>query len=146
MNKKGFLLVEVLMGLFLLGIINVTCLPILSTAMHNMILSKQKIDMLFIAESTIEQIKSFDYSQPNEQWLFDIRLNELIDMFNDKDSVNISLPLDRENSSYKYNCTIHKENNSNDLWEIRAEVSPIKKEKKIKDVTIIAFVSAHKKE
>ena len=42
MNNKGFTFIEILVGLFLLGLITVTCYPILNTSIHNLQLSKIK--------------------------------------------------------------------------------------------------------
>ena len=86
MRKKGFLLIGVLMGLFLLGLITVTCLPILNTTSNNLKLAKDKMDMVFIAESTIEQIKAFDYSRTKEdEYLYGMGLVELIQILKDED-------------------------------------------------------------
>ena len=35
-------------------------------------MAKHKMEMLLIAESTIEQIKAFDYSWSDEEYIFDI--------------------------------------------------------------------------
>lgn len=141
MNKKGFLLVEILMGLFLLGLITVSCLPILNTALRNLQLSKDKMEMIYIAESAIEQLKSFDYnSTQKDEYLFDIQLIELADSLMDEEQVTIVLPLNTDNSQWKYLCTIHKEKDFSELWKISVEVSPIDKEQRLKDVTIVAFM------
>ncbi|CCQ95984.1 hypothetical protein CULT_340029 [[Clostridium] ultunense Esp] len=146
MNKKGFLLVEILMGLFLLGIIAITCLPILNIGIDNIRMTKDKMDMLLIAESIIEQIKAFDYSWTDDEYVLDMNLQMLIDMFNDSDTIVIRLPLGNNNQEFDYYCTIYKENNSDDLWELNVEVVPIKESKRIKNVNIKTFVSIPKKD
>lgn len=139
MNIKGFLLIEVLMGLFLLGLIAVTCLPILSTASHNLKLTKDRIDMLFTAESIIEQIKSFDYNWIREdEYLYDMQLIELIERLEEDDFVTIRLPLDIETTNSRYLCIISKENYSEDLWKIEVEVTSFEEEKRITNVKIMA--------
>ncbi|MCF6465631.1 hypothetical protein [Clostridium sp. Cult2] len=140
MNKKGFLLAETIMGLFLLGVIAVSCLPILNTAIDNMRIAKHKMEMLFIAESTIEQIKAFDYSWTDEEHIFDMSLKVLIDTLHDSDAIAVRLPLDNKSEEYKYFCTIYKKNNSISLWELEIEVAPYKDNKKIKSIEILTFI------
>ena len=105
------------MGLFLFGIVTTTCLPILNTSLNNLRLTKNKMDMVFIVESTIEQIKSFNYNSYDEdEYLFDMKLIDLIDILKEEDLVTIVLPLDMKENSFPYICTIYKENNCNNLW------------------------------
>ena len=147
MREKGFLLIEVLMGLFLLGLITVTCLPILNTASNNLRLVKDKMDMLFIAQSTVEHIKSFDYNRTKEdEYLHGVRLIELIDILKDEDPATIELPLDICDNNFKYLCTIYKENNSKNLWKIWVKVLPFEEERGISNVEIVAFMPIPKDE
>lgn len=142
MYKKGFILVEVLIGLFLLGLIIITCFPILNTSLHNLQLSKEKMEMVYIAESTIEQLKSFNYNSNREdEYLFDVQLTYLMDRLMAKESVSINLPLDKNNQQWKYICTIRKEEKSPNFWKIIVSVSSINEEKRLNDVTIQAFMS-----
>jgi hypothetical protein len=141
MDRKGFLLIEVLMGLFLLGLITVTCLPILNTALNNIILVKEKMDMLFFAESTIEQLKSFNYDLTNrDEYLFDMQLRDLIDILKEEDTVTITLPLNIEDDFYPYRCTIYKENDSKNLWKICTEVFPFDNNKKISNIKVVTIM------
>lgn len=148
MNKKGFLLVEVLMGLFLLGIVSITCLPILNTALNNLRLVENKMDMTFIAESTIEQLKAFNYNQHYEnEYLFDMKLTDLIFLLKGNDVAQITLPLEEPYSPSPYRCTIYKENRGDKLWQIEVEVSHSKEEKinNIRMVTIMVIPEPEKK-
>ncbi|NMB27324.1 MAG: hypothetical protein GX987_04655 [Tissierellia bacterium] len=141
MGERGFLLIEILMGLFLLGLITVTCLPILNTASNNLRLTKDKMDILFIAESTIEHIKSFDYSRTKEdEYLHGVRLTELIDILRDEDPAIIELPLNIGDNNFKYLCTIYKENDSENLWKIWVKVLPFEEGRRISNVEIMAFM------
>lgn len=141
MNKKGFILIEVLMGLTLLAIVTITCLPILNTALNNLMLAKEKTKMIFIAESIIEEIKSFDYNLTDEgECLLDIEFVELINQLNNETLVTIKLPLDVESKKYKYVCTINKESKLEDLWKIQVEVSLHEDRGKIKNVNIISYI------
>ncbi len=145
MNKRGILLIHVLLGLFLLGLVTVTCLPILNTALNNFRLVNIKKDMIFIAESVIEQIKSFDYNNTiDEEFIFDLQLVELIEILEETDQVDICLPLNLDEEEYKYFCKIYK-NKVDNLWEIEVSISPVKEIKGIKDVKIIAILPIPKK-
>lgn len=141
MNKKGFILIEVLMGLTLLAIVTITCLPILNTALNNLMLAKEKTKMIFIAESIIEEIKSFDYNLTDEgEYLFDIQFVELINKLNNETLVTIKLPLDVESIKFKYICIINKESKFEDLWKIQVEVSLREDRGRIKNVNIISYI------
>ena len=147
MKQKGFLLIEVLMGLFLLGLITVTCLPILNTTSNNLGLIKGKMDMVFIAESTMEQIKAFDPTRTREnEYLYGMQLVELMQILKDQDPAVIVLPLNISDNNYKYICNIYKENHNENLWKIRVKVLPFEEERRISDVEIEAFVPSPQKE
>ena len=141
MNKKGFLLIEVLLGLFLFGIIAVSCLPILNTSLNNLRFTKDKMDMVFMVESTMEQIKSFDYNLTNDdKYLFDMKLKEVIRILREEDPVTITLPLDLEDNKFPYKCTIYKEDKGKNLWSIEVEISTLKDEQRVKDVKVVTIV------
>ena len=145
MNKSGFVLMHVLLGLFLLGLVTVTCLPILNTSLNNFQLVNIKMDMIYVAESVIEQIKSFDYSNvTDEEFIFDLQLVKLIEIFEEKSEVDICLPLNLDNEEYKYFCNISK-NEIDNIWRIEINISPIKEVKGIKDVNLTAILPAPKK-
>lgn len=98
--------------------------------------------MVYIAESTIEQLKSFNYNSNREdEYLFDVQLTYLMDRLMAKESVSINLPLDKNNQQWKYICTIHKEEKSPNFWKIIVSISSINEEKRLNDVTIQAFMS-----
>ena len=80
MNNKGFLLIQNLLGLFLLGLVVLVCLSTLNSAIYNLGLTKTKMEMIYTAESIIEQIKSFDYNNTEDtEFIFDMQLIELIE-------------------------------------------------------------------
>ena len=141
MGEKGFLLIEVLIGLFLFGIIVVICLPILGNSLGNIRLVKTKMDMVYVAESTMEQIKSFDYNfLKGDEYIFDMLLIELIDILMEGDSTSITLPLDEKDGSSLYTCTIYKENYDKSLWKVWIEVSPLEEANKIKNVKVVTIM------
>ncbi|NLW22388.1 MAG: type II secretion system protein [Tissierellia bacterium] len=145
MKKKGFLLIEILMGLFLLGIVSVTCLPILNAGIDNIKLNRKKVDMVFIAESTIEQIKSFENTWDEDEYLFHMPLIDLMELFSNQSSVSITLPSNLEESS-QYKCTIYKENFDKNLWKIHIIISPTMEDNRVKDVSIWFFMPVPKKD
>lgn len=145
MNKKGFLLVEILMGLLLLGIIAITCMPILNIGIDNIRMTKDKMDMLLIAESIIEQIKAFDYSWTDDEYVLDMNLQMLIDMLSNSDTIVIRLPLDNNNQEFDYYCTLYKKNSSDNLWELNVEIAPIKECRRIKNINLKTIISAPKR-
>lgn len=141
MNNKGFIFVEVLVGLFLLGVAIVTYYPIINTSIYNLQLSKNRMEMINIAESTIEQLKSFSYDNTKEdEYLFDIQLISLINELIDKESSTINLPVNKSNNQWNYTCIIQKEEKLKNLLRIKVTISPIQKEQRLNDVVIEAFM------
>ena len=67
MDNKGFLLMSAIFSLFLLGLVAVTCLPILSTALNNFSLADTKGNMICTAETIIEKVKSYDGDLNSEE-------------------------------------------------------------------------------
>lgn len=141
MDEKGFTLIEVLLSLLLLTIISITCLPILTMSLNNLMLSKEKTEMIYIAESIIEQIKSFDCnSNIKGEKLFDMEAEDLMNRLINQSSVTIILPNDIENKNFKYMCTICKKDNTENLWEIQVYITMPKEKGKMTDVNITAFI------
>ncbi|QQY80598.1 prepilin-type N-terminal cleavage/methylation domain-containing protein [Keratinibaculum paraultunense] len=142
MNNKGFTFIEILVGLFLLGLLTVTYYPIINTSIYNLQLSKNKMEMINIAESTIEQLKSFNYNKTKEdEYLFDMQTISLINELVNKKSHTISLPLNKNDNHWGYTCIIQKEEKLKNFWKIRVTVSSIQKEQKLENVTIEAFMA-----
>lgn len=116
MKKKGFTLIEVLLGLCLLGLISVTTLPILTTSLLNINKSKIKLEMNYIGEMSIERIKSFDKESPSEPYIFDKKVREIIEEFEDPGTSEVTLGQERNGENYR--LKIIKEERNNRLWEI----------------------------
>lgn len=117
MNRKGFLLIEVLIGIFLLGLITITFFPVF-TLMNNQFKNVEiKNDMKYYGETVIEKIKAFDFNKSSEEYILDMELEKLINIFYEKDEVEIDLPLS-SNENFRYRVNICKNNKGNNLWKI----------------------------
>ena len=140
MNNKGFLLIQNLLGLFLLGLVVLVCLSTLNSAIYNLGLTKTKMEMIYTAESIIEQIKSFDYNNTEDtEFIFDMQLIELIETLKKQEEASIFLPLDMENLEYKYICHIYKIEKDN-LWEVMISITSKNEVKNINNVEIMALL------
>lgn len=141
MDSRGFILIEVLTGLFFTGLVAVTCLPILSTAAYQLKLAKDKTDMVYMAESVIEEIKSFDDSlKKDDEYIYDIRLADLIEKLKEEDSVSIQLPLNMKPNNPEHMCIISKNYVDTDLWKIQVKILLAKEGKGIRDVEVTAYM------
>ena len=119
--NKGFSLIEVLMCLMLLGIISVTFIPINTSTNNNIKRCYRKMEMKYLAEDIIENIKSEALFENNDYNLFDMPIEKLIEKFKKDENVFIVLP-ENNSKSYDYNVYIHKKNLNNYLWEIDVDV------------------------
>ena len=62
MKRNGFTLIEVIVGLFLVGLIATVSLPIFQNSMMNFNRVKQKQHMLYLCEMTVERLRGKDSS------------------------------------------------------------------------------------
>lgn len=120
MKRKGFTLIEALLGLFLLGLISVTTLPILTSSLLNINKSRIKIEMNYIGEMAIERIKSFGAENTSKIYIFDTKVSDIVDSFRNNDT--IELILHKVEGKEKYLLKIVKEQRSNMLWMITVYV------------------------
>lgn len=139
MDNKGFTLIEVILALFLLGIIVATFLPLINTALVNIKLTNERYHMILLAESIIEQLINFNYEGSENIYILDMKLVDIIDMLCESDEVNISLPKTRKNEQGNYTCNIYKNNFNENLWDITVKIS-YDGEKRIKDVVLQAYM------
>lgn len=124
MNKKGFTLIEVIMGLCLLGLISVTILPIIGTSSKLTSKNFEKMEVTYLGEMVVENLKSFEYGSEEPLYIWDTEVKEIIDIFNlEKTSVII---LESKDESEDYIVTIEKRERSNNLWEIVVNIDYIK--------------------
>ena len=62
MKRIGFTLIEVIVGLFLVGLIATVSLPIFQNSMMNFNRVKQRQHMLYLCEMTVERLRGKDSS------------------------------------------------------------------------------------
>ncbi|GFN35462.1 type IV pilus modification PilV family protein [Tepidimicrobium xylanilyticum] len=139
-NSKGFSLIELLLGIFLTGIIVITFFPIINTSLNNIYLAKEKVLMLLEIESIIERIKAYDYLDQNE-YIFDMKIEDLINILCSADNISIILPLDNDDMAYEYSCKIYKKNRGDQIWELSVELKH-GKNTKIKEMDVITIIFA----
>jgi len=138
LGRNGFLFVEIIMGLFLIGIIAVTCLPLISTSIDNMRLARIKAEMIFLAESAMERILNYDPKHENNDYIFDISLCELIRVLATNENTVVDLPLNDESCDYR--LRICKCSLNDKLWEIHLELSSVKEGGKIEDIILRSII------
>ena len=116
MIKKGFTLVESILGLFLLALIAVTVLPIISSSFIRLRNNKLRMEMIYIGEMAVEKIKAFDKDKASYDFIYDTDIVELIELFRAHNSVEVTIP--KKESNEKYYLKIEKNQKSDLLWMI----------------------------
>jgi type II secretory pathway pseudopilin PulG len=144
MNRRGFILLEVLLGMFLLGIISVTFLPLISSAQKNLCLLETKNNMKYFAETILERIKAFEFDSENDEYILDMKLEFLMERFCREATVEVELPI-FDNGEYEYLVRINKLNQNENLWKIRVNITSKENSERIKDVVLEAYVPKPKK-
>lgn len=137
-KKRGFTLIETLMGLSLLGLISVIILPIVNSSFlifnnHNI-----KLEMIYAGERTIEKIKAFDINIGSSDEIYDTQVSEIIDLFKANNTVEIIIP--KKENSEKYFIKIIKKDKSEGLWMINVYVYQNKKGGSIGHVEYKAYL------
>lgn len=138
MNNKGFSLINALVGVFLLGIIFVTIIPILTSAYINISRNQIKMEMNYIGEMALEKIKSFDENNSSEVFIFDKRVSDIVNLFKIQNTSEITLKekIDGEN----YCLRIIKEDKKSGLWLIQSFVYHDKEGSKLPYVEYRAYI------
>ncbi|WP_077367712.1 hypothetical protein [Anaerosalibacter sp. Marseille-P3206] len=133
MNKSGHLLIETLLGLAILALITVTFLPIFTYTNYNFYLLKAKNDMKYYGETIMERFKAFDYFNDSEEYVLDMSMVDIIDMFNEEDYVDISLPISGD-SEFDYCVKIEKKNRCEKLWDVEITIISKNNSERLKNV------------
>lgn len=120
MKKNGFTLVEVLLGLFLLGLISVTVLPIVTSSLMNIGKSKIKMELNYIGEMAIERIKSYNEESATELYIFDKKVSEIVELFRKPGSIELSISQNK--GGERYLLKIIKDQRTDILWKISVYV------------------------
>ncbi|QAT61780.1 MULTISPECIES: type II secretion system protein [Tissierellales] len=136
MKRKGFFLIEILLGLFILGIVAVFVLPILNNALYNFSLLEHKMKMKYYGETVIENIKSYDYKLGSDFFILDESLDNIMDKFKPEGNAEIFLPSGSEKNKYPFTIRIYKEEGV--LWKIRVLISH--NGRKVKDVEYKSYI------
>lgn len=110
--KRGFTLIETIMGLFLLGLITVTVLPMTTGAFYNLNKQKTRYEMVYMGERVVEKIKAYDFETENKLFIYDVEIGQIIQEFRGNDYVEIDL----DKKDYEYPIRIRKEDKSDLLW------------------------------
>ncbi len=145
-EKKGYGLIEVLIGVFLLGLLVITVFPIIQTANSNFMLVETKMNMSYLAETILETIKAFDYLNCEDEYILDIKLVALIDLLNSDGEVIVNLPLGKYDNKYPYKIVISKYDINKQLWKVIVEVKENKYKGRIQNVFYESYISKPKKQ
>lgn len=96
--------------------------------------------MVFVLESSMEKIINYNVEYPNEEYILDTPVSEIIDMLMKNNDITVKLPL-KANDTCKYSLTISKHNidGSDRLWKICMEIVH-KGEKRLNNVTLQAII------
>ncbi|WMM26934.1 prepilin-type N-terminal cleavage/methylation domain-containing protein [Tissierella sp. MB52-C2] len=114
MKRKGFTLIEVIMGLFLLGLIAATILPKINISHLRLSNQNIKMEMIHMGEMVIERIKAFKEDSSEPISIYNVKIEDLIEEFKKDKIVEIILPKDK--NSEKYSLKIIKDEKFDNLW------------------------------
>ncbi|NLV88639.1 MAG: prepilin-type N-terminal cleavage/methylation domain-containing protein [Tissierellia bacterium] len=116
--RRGFTLIETIMGLFLLGLITVIVLPLVNGNLDNLFKQRVKAQMAYTGEMVVEMLKAYDEETSNPLFIYDVEIGQIIDKFKGNNYIEINL--DKED--YEFPIKIIKEDKSDLLWTTRVIV------------------------
>lgn len=119
MKKKGFTLIEAIIGLFLLGIIALTIIPIINSTYNMVSRNKLQLEMIYIGEMTVEKLKAFKEGSKEELYIYNTRVSYIVDSFSRGSSSFTIYSEDEKN----YKIKIDKEDKNESIWAIHVVVS-----------------------
>lgn len=138
MKNHGFTLIEVLMGLCLLGLISVAILPTINTSLKASNMASEKRQMMYLGEMAIEKIKAFKYEDCSATYILETKVEDIVNCFKTEENCEIVLNSNFEYENYE--IKLSKKPKGYNLWEICALVYSIKEEEKNNYVEYKALV------
>lgn len=108
MKRVGFMLLEVIIGLFFIGIIASVMLPLLSFSFNNVRRIRDRDEMNYIGEMVIEKLKAGTSSME--------------DVISDLEDIGEAKYEDDDFDTSKYECSIFRIKNSERFLEFRVHV------------------------
>ena len=133
MKRNGFTLIEVLVGLCLLGLVSVTVLPIITTTSKLSNNNFKRMEMDYLGEMIIENLKAFKYNSGDTTYISTTKVEEIIDLFKTQEISNIKFVFPGKHANY--NITIEKKEKNSRLWEILVSIDYIKEG----DIKLVAY-------
>lgn len=119
MARKAFTLIEVMLGLLLLGLIAITILPTIHYSYNMVVRNNIKIEMMQVGEMAIEKLKAFKETSNEELYLYNIRVGDIIDLFQIEDEYSDTINF----NSKQYGIQILKKDKNEKLWQLHVLVS-----------------------
>ena len=116
MKRKGFTLVELVMGLMILGLVSVTTLPIISQSFINFAKQRTRTEMVFICEMVMESLKAYSPSSSDDFLILNKPVREIIESFQPEGPSRLEI-LDEN-----HRLVIEKDNKSDLVWHIVVRV------------------------
>lgn len=136
--KRGFTLVETILGLCLLGLITVTVLPIINSSLNRIRNHNTKIEMIYLGEMVIEKIKAFDIEKGVDMFIYDTKVVDIIELFKTESKIELTLPQNK--TEEKFIIKLTKKEKSERLWELTVFVYEDKEGSNVSNVKYTAYL------
>ena len=120
MKNKGFTLIEVLIGLCLLGLISIIILPIISFSFNSSNRNSGKMEMIYLGEMVIENLKAYKYENNTNHYILNTKVEDIMDIFKLNKTADVTLTSEGEYAEYR--ITIEKKERNSKLWEILVSI------------------------
>ncbi len=120
MRRNGFTLIEVMVGLFLLGLIASLTLPIINTSYMNLGKQRLRADMIYRSEMVMERLKAYRPKAYSTLKICDMDLKDIIEAFQNEEDVCIEI---QDND---FIIDIDKSNKTPSLWYVYVKVYKVR--------------------
>lgn len=119
MDRKGFTLIEIMLGLLLLALIAITILPTIFYSSNVTARNNIRLEMMQVGEMAIEKLKAFEQTSSEELYIDHIRVRDIVDLFQVEDEYSDTIDF----NSKKYGIQIIKRDKNDKLWQLHVLVS-----------------------
>lgn len=138
MYRKGFTLMETILGLFILGLIGITTLTIVNSSFISLRNQEIKLEMMYIGEMAIERIKAYKEENDTDLFIYDLSVSDLIQSFRLNDSFEVNLNNIGKNE--EFSLKIIKSEKSSSVWILSVYVYCHKEGSNISNVEYKAYL------
>lgn len=138
MKRQGLTLVEVILALFILGIICVLVFPVQHSLYYILARNDLYLEMMASGEMVVEKLRAYNPDSSRDLFIYESKVRDIMEEFSKVEDLTITLE-DMEDKACR--LIIRKKKKTEKLWEISTTVSCLRGES-YEEISYKAFIPA----